>query len=244
MSSLNPEPSPSLRVVVFGGPSLPPEGVPLSVDVRPPATRRTLKHLADELAGPTVVVLLDGAFFQTPSPTHYDLLYLLSSGVPLIGASSMGALRASELRSRGMRGIGVVYEAVVRGSITDDSELAVAMCPITYSALTVPLIRVRCCLHAARTRGLTEDEAAVAFDQARRIHFLERTSARLARTWRAALPGLADGLMMLLDAPASDIKVADARKAILYALASAKTEKGFGMSSLDPESSHPLWLGR
>jgi hypothetical protein len=117
-----------------------------------------------------------------------------------------------------MIGIGVVYEAVVSGLITDDSELAVAMCPFTYRAQTVPLVRVRCVLHYAAARGLGRPDASIAFDSARGIHFLERTMTRLAQAWRARVPHAADLLIGGLTTPDTDVKAADSMEAIHYGL--------------------------
>ena len=42
---------------------------------------------------------------------HREILYAMSEGIHVFGASSMGALRAAELHGLGMRGIGTVFEA-------------------------------------------------------------------------------------------------------------------------------------
>lgn len=46
-----------------------------------------------------------------PAVWHKELLYTLQEGVEVCGASSMGALRAAELESFGMLGVGVIFQA-------------------------------------------------------------------------------------------------------------------------------------
>ena len=50
--------------------------------------------------GATVIAIIDGVFEQVPSVWHKEVLYALSLGVHVFGASSMGALRAAELHPR------------------------------------------------------------------------------------------------------------------------------------------------
>ena len=47
-------------------------------------------------AGATAIGLVDGSFELTASVWHKEILYAISNGVTMLGASSMGALRASE----------------------------------------------------------------------------------------------------------------------------------------------------
>jgi hypothetical protein len=139
-----------------------------------------------------------------------------------------------------MIGIGVVYQAVVSGLITDDSELAVAMCPLTYRAQTVPLVRVRCVLYHAAARGLGRCDASIAFDSAKRIHFLERTMTRLAQAWRARVPHAADLLIGGLTTPDTDVKAADSTEAIRCGLQIANREGEAFVPTRTPRRL-PLW---
>ena len=76
------------------------------------------------------IVLIDGRFHQTPSVWHKEIIYALVNGVRVIGASSMGALRAAECWRYGMIGIGKIFERYRDGE-TDDSWVAMTYDPET-----------------------------------------------------------------------------------------------------------------
>lgn len=56
------------------------------------------------------IVIIDGNFSWVPSVWHKEILNALDYGITVIGAASMGALRAAELDLFGMIGHGYVYE--------------------------------------------------------------------------------------------------------------------------------------
>ncbi len=93
-------------IVVFLGPSLSRDKAEpvLEADYRPPAKRGDLYLAARE--GAEIILLIDGVFFQECSVAHKEVIYALEAGAKVLGASSMGALRASELDIYGMEGIG------------------------------------------------------------------------------------------------------------------------------------------
>ena len=94
---------------------------------------------------PPYILIIDGAFEACASVWHKEILYALSLGLPVIGASSMGALRAAELDDCGMVGIGLIYDSYKQGILIDDDEVAVKF-TIYNNAFTVlsdPMINVR-----------------------------------------------------------------------------------------------------
>src|SRR4051812_16437362 len=56
------------------------------------------------------LAIIDGFFDQRQAVWHKELLFALHSGVEVLGAASMGALRAVELAPFGMRGVGKIFE--------------------------------------------------------------------------------------------------------------------------------------
>ena len=64
----------------------------------------------------TAIVLIDGIFGHRPSIWHKEILWCLSKGVRVLGCSSMGALRASELNVYGMEGVGSIYQRYHKGA--------------------------------------------------------------------------------------------------------------------------------
>jgi hypothetical protein len=67
------------------------------------------------------VVIIDGKFHQDLAVTPDEIMDAMRCGVKIYGASSMGALRASELYAFGMVGHGLVFEYIKRnGEFRDD----------------------------------------------------------------------------------------------------------------------------
>ena len=140
-------------VVAFAGPSLHRElagaggpdwsALERRVELRPPARRGDLLAAAAE--GPDVLVLLDGYYCTVPAVLHKEVLYALAAGIRVLGAASMGALRAAELAPFGMEGIGRVFEWYRDGVLDGDDEVAVRHLPGShgYLPLTVALVEVR-----------------------------------------------------------------------------------------------------
>ncbi|MEM8960612.1 MAG: TfuA-like protein [Acidobacteriota bacterium] len=143
------------KIIVFAGPSLPehPDATWRrrldDVDLRPPAQRGDLLAALSER--PTVIVLLDGYYYSKPAISHKEILYALDSGVRVIGAASMGALRAAELERYGMIGVGRVFRDFREGRLDGDDEVALLHLPAShgYRAVTLALVELR---HAVTER--------------------------------------------------------------------------------------------
>lgn len=72
--------------------------------VWPPVAEGDIYRLA--LQKPAIIGIIDGYFGNLPSVWHKEILFALKEGIHVIGSSSMGALRASELSDFGMIGCG------------------------------------------------------------------------------------------------------------------------------------------
>ena len=105
-----------------------------------PIKRGDLGH--DMKENPDIIGIIDGVFHQNSSVGHKEILNVINSGVTVVGASSMGALRASELDSLGMTGIGYVYEQYATGKVASDDDVAVMLDSETLEALSEPLINM------------------------------------------------------------------------------------------------------
>jgi hypothetical protein len=211
------------RILVFAGPSCPSRDRPPSPRLvwLPPAKAGDM--IALDLSPGDCVVLIDGVFDTWPAVRHKELLMLLSRGVVVIGAASMGALRAAELAPYGMIGVGDVYRAFADGRLIGDDEVALLHGPaqVGWEPLTEPLVNVRATLQrAVRTRRL---EIATA----RRLRQLAAAMFYKARTWPALLNlAAADGLDAAdlaafegwLVSGRVDLKAIDARCALHMAL--------------------------
>ena len=113
-------------LVAFLGPSLPADEarriVP-GVVLLPPVCQGDLTSAVLNLR-PRAILVVDGEFGQALSVWHKEILDALDRGVRVLGASSMGALRAAELDRFGMEGVGAIYEHYRDGWLTNDADVA------------------------------------------------------------------------------------------------------------------------
>lgn len=92
---------------------------------------------------PDIIGIIDGVFHQNSAVGHKEILEAMNSGIEVYGASSMGALRASELDSLGMIGIGYCYKQYATGEVDSDDDVAVMLDSDTLEPLSIPLISMR-----------------------------------------------------------------------------------------------------
>jgi hypothetical protein len=187
-------------LVVFLGPSLSAlEARNLVPDatILPPARQGDI-YRATRDYHPRAIALIDGRFATVPAVWHREILWAMAErGVRIYGAASMGALRAAELDTYGMVGVGKIYESYRIGRYApftepfeDDDEVAVRHGPPETGCIPVSyaMVDVRQTLAAAEAAVLIgpaiRDILAAAL---KRLHFPERSIARLVRA-AAALP--------------------------------------------------------
>ena len=167
-----------MKAVVFFGPSISPDRVAklISATHAAPVKRGDLAQYHDH----DLVIILDGEFGQNLSVSPKEILTLLDAGRTVIGAASMGALRASELDGHGMIGVGWIYERFKRETVRRDDDVAMTFSPADGRALTVPMVNVEYWLEWLDRHGhLTAGERRRASHAARRIFFAERTDEAL-----------------------------------------------------------------
>jgi len=172
-------------VVVFLGPTLPRAVAKKALRARylPPARQGDVFRVLG--SRPKVIVLIDGVFEAVPSVWHHELRAALASGVHVIGAASMGALRAAELHQEGMLPVGAIAGAYLTGTRTDDADVVLLHgdADSGYQPLTVPLVNVEATVRAAvRRRLMTNWEATAFVDRARSVFFKQRTWRRLVQS--------------------------------------------------------------
>lgn len=137
-----------VKVIIYTGLSLPFDEAreildshdDVEVIYKRPIKRGDLGH--DMKENPDIIGIIDGVFHQNSSVGHKEILNVLNKGVTVVGASSMGALRASEMDSLGMVGIGYVYEQYATGKVASDDDVAVMLDSDTLEALSEPLINM------------------------------------------------------------------------------------------------------
>ena len=145
----------------------------LDADYRAPVRRHDLRRLL--LSPPEIIGIIDGVFFDNAAVGHREIIEALKSGIIVIGGGSMGALRASELESYGMIGIGKVFEMYKNGIIDADDEVAVTFDAGSNEALSIPLVNIRMTIEAAKDAGIINPEQAAAIiGIARKLFYPER----------------------------------------------------------------------
>jgi hypothetical protein len=87
----------------------------------------------------------------------------------------MGALRASELESYGMIGVGKVFEMYRNGIIEADDEVAVTFDMESNEALSIPLVNIRMTVESAmNARILNSGQGTAIIEIARKLFYPDR----------------------------------------------------------------------
>ncbi len=162
------------RVAVFAGPSLPPEDrVPADGLEYLPSARRGDVANASQIAD--AVLLIDGLFQEELAPSPKEMLQACRR-CTVIGAASLGALRAVECAPFGAHPCGAIARWYGTGFIDGDDEVAVIVHPESERALSVPLVNVRHLLYLAQRRQLLSRSAcAKVLERARNVFYADRT---------------------------------------------------------------------
>ena len=210
------------RPIVFLGPSL---GLKearslLTADYRPPARQGDIFRAID--ARPSAIILIDGVFESAPSVWHHELLAAHASGIPLLGASSMGALRAAEL-PKVITPIGEIARRFVSGEWNDDAAVALLHADATHGfrPLTVPWVNVFATARLTRRTGILSPARARALLAAADAQFYQ------SRTWSSLFDelGWAPELRARVLAASVDLKALDARACLTAASKLRRREK-------------------
>ncbi|MFJ6213731.1 TfuA-like protein [Streptomyces sp. NPDC092296] len=172
---------------VFVGPTLPrsePQLTAPGVRVWPPVRHGDLFDTAIRRRDTAVIV--DGVYHQAPALRHKEILAAMGRGVQVIGAASIGALRAAELAPFGMLGVGSVYTAYASGEIDGDDEVAVGQAPDgEFDSLTWPVVNLRHVLRLAVSAGVVDGErAAQLLAGLRAVYYPQRTWAAIRAVCR------------------------------------------------------------
>ena len=204
-----------MKVTVFVGPSLPPQHRARFpgewFDIRPPAARGELAALTEAKSpAPAIVALIDGLMVGAYGPSIDETRILVESGHVVFGASSLGALRAAELCSHGMLGVGWVYKQFVSGALHRDSDLLAALYGDRSGIpLTVPQINIIYGLRELVRGGeLSLRHAELLEEKLRRLTYLERSSNAIRDVVTSC--GLSDKIYAYLVSDEANVKMKDA----------------------------------
>ena len=183
-----------MNAVIFAGPSLPPAHRPSdpALEWRPPVKQGEVYKAV--LARPAIIGIIDGYFEVTPTVWHKEILWAMAQGIHVYGSASIGALRAAELHSFGMVGIGRIFEAYRDGILEDDDEVAVLHGPeeLGYPAVTDAMVNIRATLDKAVGAGMLERSLAGRLTEiGKSLFYKERDWDAILRLAARDLPSVA-----------------------------------------------------
>jgi hypothetical protein len=213
---------------VFTGPTLSPDDPALqnqALRVLPPIRHGDL--FDPQIKPGDTVVIIDGVYHQSPAVRHKEIIWTLGRGVRVIGAASIGALRAAELGECGMLGVGAVWHAYASGLLDGDDEVAVGQSTDgDLRACTWPLVRVRQVVGTAMSKGVVDPaQADRLIDLSAGVYYAHRSLDAVRLISRREAPAFAEWLADALaaDPHFGDVKRADALDAVDLAIEMDKT---------------------
>ena len=174
-----------VKVIIYTGLSLPfdeakeilDSSESVEVIYKRPIKRGDLSLALKE--NPYIIGIIDGVFHQSSAVGHKEILNVIKNGVEIYGASSMGALRASELDTLGMIGIGYVYNQYASGEVDSDDDVAVMLDSETLEALSEPLINMKYVFtNAVSENIITENEKDELLKIAKKTFYPKRNYAQ------------------------------------------------------------------
>jgi len=169
-----------LQTTIFAGPSLTPPAVQLINEkgyaLFPPVKRGDIAALLDNGFGGRVVIA-DGVFQQVLSVGHREIMNAIAAGCEVYGVSSMGAIRAFELRNSGMRGFGKVYSLFFEFEDFMDDEVALLFEEARpYRVISEPLVHFRECINYLIMQGkISQLQGQGIIGKMKELYFGERT---------------------------------------------------------------------
>jgi hypothetical protein len=116
-----------------------------------------------------------------PAVSHAELCAAIDAGWQVWGVSSIGAIRAFELRDEGMRGFGYVYEQLSRHADFTDDEMCLLHFPEPpFFPVSVALVDLRYALaQRGRDFGIAEAVGDALVTALRGLWFGDRTEERI-----------------------------------------------------------------
>lgn len=194
--------------LVFVGPSCPKDDIRQSLPdalILPPVKRGDLYRY--RILKFSHFILLDGVFTNSPAVSPREVVDVIRDGAVVVGAASMGALRAADCAPAGAIGRGRVFRFFQRQILSSEDEVAVSFRPDQpFPPLSEPLVNMRIALRRAVMRRLIPHKDASAIIAAASALPYAR------RTWEASFAGagITAGTGQLDFLKACDAKRADA----------------------------------
>ena len=208
------------RTLVFVGPTLPvarAQAVLPEASYLPPIRRGDLVAALKER--PAIIGIIDGQFLHSLAVSPLEIFAAMHAGTTVLGAASMGALRAVEMSRFGMIGVGTIFRWFRDRRLVAEDELAVAFDPETGAALSDALVNMRYAFSLAVAENIIERETRrVLLDIARGLYFPDRTYHSTIRLAEKSVPRVElNRLRPWLRHRAPDLKADDALRLLRVA---------------------------
>lgn len=210
-----------MTTFIFAGPTIAHKEAQQWLDAvyLPPVSQGDIISLLPQQ--PRIIGIIDGYFDRVPAVWHKEILLALAQGVHVVGAASMGALRAAELHSLGMVGVGEIFTWYRNGRIEADDEVAVQHAPAAYGyrPMNEALVNMRQSLAMACEAGLIAPETRDALiGMAQATPYWERDYGRLlTQAATSSIPSAElTPLKAFLETNAVDLKKQDAIALLQY----------------------------
>jgi len=182
------------KPIVYLGPTLSREKAIkiLDADYRDPAKKGDFLMLSRDSDEKKYVGFVDGVFLHEYPPSPIEVYHLATrKNIELIGASSLGALRAVELEKFGMKGIGKIFELYKNGIINADDEVAVTFVRENNILQSEAMIDIRFNLFLAYKKGVITNQTKKRFAKiAKNIYFPFRNYEDLIKLTQQQFPSI------------------------------------------------------
>lgn len=179
--------NPRIPIAVFLGPTL--ESVKaseiLTANYFPPVRMGDIYRLLG--SGVHTIALIDGIFHGQAAVWQREILEALDNNIEVIGASSMGALRAAELYPFGMVGCGTIFEWYRDGIIDGDDEVALNHGDESngFRLFSEPLVNIRYNLmQAVEQKHISQEQFEVLIEDMKKTYYGDRSYKALFKSLR------------------------------------------------------------
>jgi hypothetical protein len=211
------------KPIVYLGPTLSREEAIkiLDADYRDPAKKGDFLMLSRDSDEKKYVGFVDGVFLHDYPPSPIEVYHLATrKNIELIGASSLGALRAVELEKFGMKGIGKIFQLYKNGIINADDEVAVTFVRENNILQSEAMIDIRFNLFLAYKKGIITNQTKKRFAKiAKNIYFPFRNYEDIIKITSQQFPSIYNELESFrsyIQKNRDSLKARDAIKLLKY----------------------------
>jgi hypothetical protein len=147
-----------------------------------PVKRDDIKNLIEN-NDPSTIIIADGNFHNCLSVGHKEIRDGIALKWSVWGVSSMGAIRAAEMKTLGMKGYGFVYNLFANDPTLRDDEVALLhSIEDPYLPLSEPLINIRYALSQLQNNvTISKKDSQTIIDLLKQDWYGDRTLNRLSK---------------------------------------------------------------